>query len=151
MASVGLYNITMTKKMSKTDKEWKDELTEEQYRVMRQKGTEVPYSGEFVYSKDEGVYKCSACESPIFKSDAKYDSTTPGLLGWPSFSEAIKGSVEYKDDNDLGMARTEVVCANCGGHLGHVFDDPSSPNGKHYCINSVCLGFNPKDSESKKS
>jgi peptide-methionine (R)-S-oxide reductase len=123
---------------------WKEQLSEEQYRVMRQKGTEVPYSGEFVYSKDQGTYKCSACGQAIFKSDTKYDSTTPGLLGWPSFSGAIEGSIEYKPDSSLGMVRTEVVCSNCGSHLGHLFDDEASPNGKHYCINSVCLAFEPK-------
>ncbi len=130
--------------VQKSDEEWKQTLTEEQYRVLRQKGTEAPYSGEFVYSKEEGVYKCAACGKEIFKSDTKYDSTTPGLLGWPSFSEAIAGAVEYKSDTTLGMVRTEVVCAHCGSHLGHVFDDESSPNGKHYCINSICLGFTPK-------
>lgn len=131
-------------KVQKSEDEWRDQLSEEQFRVMRQKGTEIPYSGEFVYSKEEGVYKCSACGQDIFKSDTKYDSTTPGLLGWPSFSEAIEGAVEFKPDNTLGMSRTEVVCAQCGSHLGHVFDDESSPNGKHYCINSICLGFEPK-------
>jgi len=136
--------------LKKTDREWREELTDEQYRVLRQKGTETPYSGEFVYSKDEGIYKCAACDTPIFKSDTKYDSTTPGLLGWPSFTEAIAGSVDYKDDTDLGMSRTEVTCAHCGSHLGHVFDDPSSPNGKHFCINSVCLGFNPDKPGTQK-
>ncbi len=132
-------------KMHKTDSEWREHLTDEQYRVLRQKGTEAPYSGEFVYSKEEGAYSCAACGAEIFKSGSKYDSTTPGLLGWPSFSKSIEGSVEYKPDTELGMHRTEVVCTQCGGHLGHVFDDESSPNGKHYCINSVCLGFNPAD------
>ena len=137
----------MAHKVHKSDEEWREQLTEEQYRVLRQKGTEVPYSGEFVYSKDEGVYKCAACGTPIFKSEHKYDSTTPGLLGWPSFSEAIPGSTEEKDDVTMGMRRTEVVCATCGSHLGHVFDDPSAPGGTHYCVNSVCLGFNPEKSK----
>ena len=132
-------------KIHKTEDEWREALTEEQYRALRQKGTEVPYSGEFVYSKEKGEYNCMACGQKLFKSDVKYDSTTPGLLGWPSFSDAIEGAVEYKNDDTLGMARTEVVCSNCGSHLGHIFDDESSPNGKHYCINSVCLDFKPKE------
>lgn len=132
-------------KPSTSDKEWRQKLTDEQYRVLRGRGTEVPYSGEFVYSKDKGMYSCAACGNQIFSSETKYDSTTPGLLGWPSFSEAIDGAVDYKPDTEMGMVRTEVVCAKCGSHLGHVFDDQSSPNGKHYCINSVCLGFEPKD------
>ena len=138
------YNRCMAN-VKKTEDEWREKLSEEQYRVLRQKGTEVPYSGEFVYSKEKGEYTCMACGNLLFKSDHKYDSTTPGLLGWPSFSDAVNGAVEYKSDNTMGLARTEVVCAQCGSHLGHIFDDESSPNGKHFCINSVCLNFNPND------
>lgn len=131
-------------KVQKSEEEWRDQLSEEQFRVMRQKGTEVPYSGEFVYSKKKGGYQCAACGARLFKSDEKYDSNTPGLLGWPSFSNALTGAVEFHPDNTAGMSRTEVMCAQCGSHLGHIFDDESLPNGKHYCINSVCLAFKPE-------
>lgn len=130
--------------MNKSDKQWREQLTPEQYRVLRQKGTEVPFSGEFAFSKEAGTYKCSACGSDLFKSENKHDSVTPGLQGWPSFSDAIEGAVELKPDNRYGMIRTEIVCANCGSHLGHLFDDENTPGGKHFCINSVCLGFDPK-------
>lgn len=127
------------------DEDWKNKLTDEQYKVLRKKGTEPPFSGEFLDHEAEGVYNCVACGNELFKSDTKYESTTPGLIGWPSFAEVIdSGSVLLKDDNTMGMQRTEVVCSKCGGHLGHLFDDETSPNGKHYCINSVCLGFLPK-------
>lgn len=127
------------------DEDWKKKLTKEQYKVLREKGTEPPFSGEFLDHEAEGVYNCVACGNELFKSDTKYESTIPGLIGWPSFAEVIdSGSIELKDDNTLGIKRTEVVCSKCGGHLGHLFDDETSPNGKHYCINSVCLGFLPK-------
>jgi methionine-R-sulfoxide reductase len=128
--------------VSKED--WKARLTPEQYRVMRQKGTEAPFSGEFLYNDTEGVYVCAGCGSDLFKSDNKYKSNVPGLAGWPSFGEVVRsGVVKLEPDNSLGMHRTEVLCAKCGGHLGHLFDDEESPTGKHYCINSVCLGFLP--------
>ena len=131
--------------MDLTDDEWKKKLTPEQYHVLREKGTEVPGTGELLFNKDSGIYTCAACGAPVFSSDTKYDSTTPGLIGWPSFTEAASNdAVELQDDNALGMHRTEVICKNCGSHLGHLFDDPSSPNGKHYCINSVCLNFEKK-------
>lgn len=131
--------------MNKTDDEWRQSLTPEQYRVLRQKGTEAPGSGTYVDFNEEGMYTCAACGQPLFSSDTKYESTMPGLIGWPAFSEASKaGAVELKDDDSHGMHRTEVVCSNCGSHLGHLFEDESSPNGQHYCINSVCLDFKPK-------
>lgn len=127
------------------DQDWKAKLTKEQYKVLREKGTEAPFSGEFLNHADAGIYACVACGNELFKSDSKYESTTPGLLGWPSFADVIdSGAVELKDDNSAGMHRTEVVCSKCGGHLGHLFDDQASPNGKHYCINSVCLDFEPR-------
>ncbi len=127
------------------DAEWKDKLTPEQYRVLREKGTEAPGSGEYVDFNEDGMYHCVACGQALFPSDAKYESTVPGLIGWPAFSEAAsKGAVKLQDDDSLGMHRTEVVCNNCGSHLGHLFADDSSPNGQHYCINSVCLNFKPK-------
>lgn len=127
------------------DTQWKDKLTPEQYRVLREKGTEAPGSGRYVDFYDDGEYHCAACGQALFSSETKYESTMPGLIGWPAFSEAAsKGSVTLEDDTSLGMQRTEVLCSNCGSHLGHLFPDDSSPNGQHYCINSVCLDFAPK-------
>ena len=131
--------------MPSTNDEWQQKLTPEQYKVLRQQGTEAPYSGKLLHNKDTGMYSCAACGTELFTSEQKYDSTTPGLAGWPSFSEvANSDAVELKDDNSLGMHRVEVTCKKCGGHLGHVFDDSSSPTGQHYCINSVALDFKPK-------
>lgn len=128
--------------MNLTDDEWKARLTPEQYRVLREKGTEVPGTGELLYNEEAGMYVCAACGQPLFSSETKYESTIPGLIGWPSFSEAAgKDAVELQDDNSAGMQRTEVICKNCGSHLGHLFPDESSPNGKHFCINSTALGF----------
>ena len=125
-----------------SDDEWKKKLTPEQYHVLRQKGTEAPFSGKLLQNKETGEYKCTACGQVIFKSDAKYESGQPGLSGWPSFSQvASSDSVDLVPDNSWGMDRTEVVCKNCGGHLGHLFDDPDSPSGKHYCVNSCALDF----------
>lgn len=124
-----------------SDDEWKKKLTPEQYHVLREKGTEAPYSGALLQNTDTGDYKCAACGQVIFKSGAKYESTEPGLEGWPSFSEAVPDSVKLVPDDSLGMERTEVVCTNCGSHLGHVFDAGDSPSGKHYCINSCALDF----------
>lgn len=131
--------------MKFSDEELKKKLTPEQYHVLRQKGTEAPFSGDLLENKKTGEYKCMACGNLIFKSSAKYDSTTPGLAGWPSFSEvADSGTVDLVDDDTMGMHRTEVVCKVCGSHLGHVFDDADSPSGKHYCINSCALDFASK-------
>jgi peptide-methionine (R)-S-oxide reductase len=134
--------------MEHNEEEWKKKLTPEQYRVLREKGTETPFTGKLLNEKRDGVFKCAACGAVLFKSDSKYDSTIPGLAGWPSFSEvAASDAVELAPDNSLGMQRTEVICKNCGSHLGHLFDDDSSPSGKHYCINSVCLDFNSKETK----
>jgi len=128
--------------MDFSDEEWRRKLTPEQYHVLREKGTEAPFSGKLLTNADTGEYRCAACGSLLFKSDAKYDSSTPGLTGWPSFSEvAASDAVELVRDASLGMERTEVVCKTCGGHLGHIFDDNDSPTGKHYCINSCALDF----------
>jgi peptide-methionine (R)-S-oxide reductase len=125
------------------DDEWKSKLTPEQYRVLRQKGTEAPGTGQYVDFYEDGMYHCAACGQALFKGDSKFESTMPGLVGWPAFSEVAKNdAVRLVPDDSLGMARTEIVCSNCGSHLGHLFEnDPSSPNGQHYCINSVCLNF----------
>lgn len=127
--------------MKFSDDELKKRLSPEQYHVLREKGTEAPFSGELLQNTKTGDYQCAVCGNVIFKSGAKYESTQPGLIGWPSFSEAVKDSVELKDDTSWGMHRTEVVCKTCGSHLGHVFDANDSPSGKHYCINSCALDF----------
>lgn len=126
--------------------EFKQKLTTEQYKVLREKGTEAPGSGEYVDFDDNGSYRCAACSHELFTSDSKFESTMPGLVGWPAFSElASNDAVKLVADNSLGMARTEVTCANCGSHLGHLFEnDPSSSTGQHYCINSIALDFIPK-------
>ena len=123
--------------IDRPEKEWKNRLTSEQYRVLREKGTEPPFSGRFVKFDGRGAFTCAACGNELFDSDTKFDSGT----GWPSFRDAKKGAVAFRDDRSHGMRRTEVVCGRCGGHLGHVFDDGPSPTGKRYCINSVALGF----------
>jgi peptide-methionine (R)-S-oxide reductase len=129
-----------------TDDELKQRLTPEQYRVLREHGTEAPGTGELLYNEAAGEYHCPVCHSLLFKSDSKYESTMPGLIGWPSFSEAASNdALKLVPDDSLGMQRTEVLCATCGSHLGHLFDDPSSPNGQHYCINSAALEFLKKD------
>ncbi len=112
---------------------------------MREKGTEAPFSGKLLHNDKTGDYTCAACGQVIFKSDTKYDSTMPGLTGWPSFSDvAHSDAVKLTDDNSLGMHRTEVICKRCGSHLGHLFDDQTSPTGQHYCINSAALDFKEK-------
>ena len=120
---------------------WKEKLTSEQYRVLREKGTEAPFSGKYVDTKDEGVYKCAACGNQLFSSETKFDSVT----GWPSFTDPMNlENIELKDDTSHGMTRTEVVCKKCGSHLGHVFDGGPGESGKRYCINSVCLELEKK-------
>lgn len=127
--------------LSKTEAEWKAKLSPEQYEVLREKGTERPFTGEYWKHFEKGSYVCAACGNPLFTSDAKFDSE----CGWPSFDQAIKGSVKYHNDSSFGMDRTEVTCAKCGGHLGHVFDDgPKETTGKRFCTNSVSIKFIPE-------
>lgn len=130
--------------MQKNEEEWRKTLTPEQYKVLREKGTEPPFSGKYYKTKDAGVYKCAACGNQLFSSDTKFDSSIPGLAGWPSFDQALPGAVKLEKDESYSMNRTEVLCAKCGSHLGHIFDDRNAKTGKHYCINSVCLGLEKK-------
>ncbi len=123
------------------DKELKKKLTPEQYRILREKGTEAPFTSPLLNAHDKGMFACAVCGNQLFSSDTKFDSGT----GWPSFDEALPGAVELRDDFDMGMRRTEVVCANCSSHLGHVFDDgPVETTGKRFCINGACLLHQPK-------
>jgi len=125
----------------KSEKEWKEELSPEQYYILREKGTEAPFSGKLYHNKEKGIYSCAACGSALFKSDTKYDSGS----GWPSFFEPVsKEAVNEHQDTSLGMARTEITCGNCGGHLGHVFPDGPKPSGLRYCVNSISLDFKKK-------
>ncbi|MBA3788784.1 peptide-methionine (R)-S-oxide reductase MsrB [Patescibacteria group bacterium] len=132
--------------VEKTEEEWKKELTPEEYRVLRESGTEAPWKGAFVDNHETGMYSCKACGANLFSSDTKFDSKS----GWPSFTDAaVAENVGTRSDDALGMHRTEVFCKNCGGHLGHLFDDgPVEAGGKRYCINSVSLAFE-KEGEQK--
>ena len=139
---------TMIKKVTKTDEEWKKILTPEQYRVMRKGGTEIAFSGKYNSHYEKGIYHCAGCGTPLFRSETKYDHGT----GWPSFTAAVnEGYIEQRADYSMLMKRTEVRCAVCGAHLGHVFNDGPLPAYKHYCINSAALNFIPKESSAKKT
>ena len=133
----------MTNRIEKTDEQWRQELTPEAYKVLRHKDTERPFTGAYVHTKEDGIYRCAACDAELFSSDTKFDSGT----GWPSFTEpAIAQAVELRSDYSLFMRRTEVLCRRCGGHLGHVFND--GPNGcDRYCINSVALKLDATPAE----
>jgi len=123
-------------KITKTEEQWREDLSPDQYEVLRCGATERPFTGEYVHAKDDGTYRCAACGTELFSSDTKFDSGT----GWPSFTDPVNTqNVELLQDTGHGMVRTEVRCANCGGHLGHVFDDGPGPGGMRYCINSLAL------------
>ena len=130
-------------KIDKSDAEWRKQLTPEQYHVMREKGTERPFTGDYYKTSDKGTYLCAACGNPLFSSDTKFDSGT----GWPSFYQPLSdGSVRTEEDRSMFMSRTEVLCSRCDAHLGHVFDDGPRPTGERYCMNSVSLKLE-KDGE----
>jgi peptide-methionine (R)-S-oxide reductase len=133
----------MSTQVQKTEQEWREELSPMEYEVLRNRGTERAFTGEYFDCHDDGMYHCRACGAPLFSSDAKFDSGT----GWPSFYEpAIAEAVETHTDRSHGMVRTEVTCRSCGSHLGHVFEDGPEPTGQRYCINSVCLTLDREES-----
>jgi len=137
----------LDRKVEKSEDEWKKELTPEQYKVLRKKGTEPAFTGELLHNKVKGMYVCAGCGAELFDSDTKYDSGS----GWPSFWQpAEKENIEEKTDNSLFMRRTEVLCKKCGGHLGHVFEDGPQPTGQRFCINSLSLGFKKKDEKQEQ-
>ena len=121
-----------------TEAYWKEKLSEESYRILREKGTEPPFSGEYNLHFEKGSYQCKACNNPLFLSEQKFDSG----CGWPSFDDAIKGSIKTILDKSHGMIRTEIVCNDCGGHLGHIFNDGPTKTGQRYCVNSLSVDFN---------
>lgn len=133
--------IPVGDKVKLSDDEWKKKLTPEQYRILREAGTERAWTGVLLDNKKEGTYRCAGCGAPLFESDTKYNSGS----GWPSFHTALDGRVTEKVDHSHGMTRIEVLCARCGGHLGHKFPDGPRPTGQRYCINSVSLEFDPED------
>lgn len=130
--------------IEKTEAEWEAQLTAEEYHILRQAGTERPFSGKYNHHDAKGTYVCKGCGTPLYTSAAKFDSG----CGWPSYDESIGGAIAYRKDTSLGMLRVEILCAQCGGHQGHVFDDGPTPTGQRYCVNSASIDFVPDKNES---
>lgn len=124
----------------RSDQEWRKILTDEEYRILRQQGTEFPNSGQYNTHYEEGTYNCKGCSQPLYSSESKFDNG----CGWPSYDQSIEGAIEYRKDTSLGMLRVEILCSNCGGHQGHVFDDGPTVSGKRYCVNSASIRFESK-------
>ena len=128
------------------EEEVKRRLTPEEYAVLREGATEKPFSGNYLHAETDGTYHCKVCDTPLFTTDTQEDArkSPVGLAGWPSFNNAVPGAIETRPDTSGGMTRTEILCANCHSHLGHIFDDPGTKTGQHYCVNSVCLNLEEK-------
>ena len=126
--------------IQKSEEEWRKLLSNEEYRVLREQGTEYPNTGEYNAHYENGTYTCKGCNQPLYESASKFDSG----CGWPSYDQSIEGAIEYRKDSSLGMVRVEIVCSNCGGHQGHVFDDGPTISGKRYCVNSASITFDPE-------
>jgi peptide-methionine (R)-S-oxide reductase len=126
--------------LERSEEEWKNQLDEQSYRILIEKGTEYPFTGEYNDHFEKGIYCCKGCGTPLYRSENKFDSS----CGWPSYDEALPGAIEYIKDNSHGMLRTEIVCAHCGGHQGHVFNDGPTATGLRYCVNSASIDFNPE-------
>lgn len=140
------YTMDKTFKIQKTEEEWKEELSTEEYRILREKGTERPGTGKYNLHFESGTYCCNACGEPLFASSAKFNAH----CGWPSFDEALEGKISYQEDVSHGMVRTEILCTACGSHLGHVFDDGPTETGKRFCVNSISLEFEKENENHSK-
>ncbi len=128
-------------KIEKSEAEWKDQLSPEEYRILRQAGTEYPFTGQYNDHKAKGTYHCKGCGEALYDASAKFDSG----CGWPSYDRSIPGAIEYRKDSSMGMLRVEILCASCGGHQGHIFDDGPTETGQRYCVNSASIDFTPEE------